>query len=132
MIIVFTISSSIGSRSIIILSCYYYYYHYYYYYYDPFYSKPPLCFSPRWSCNKLQLDPSLVLLRALPCRTNRELTALRHPVPVLSRGIWLENPMGNHKVVHQFGIAKLVNIISISLWFMVDISILIWFMNQQT
>eukprot|EP00913_Durusdinium_trenchii_P001408 g1303.t1 len=29
-----------------------------------------------WSCNKLQLDPSLALLRALPFRSNRELTEL--------------------------------------------------------
>ena len=35
------------------------------------------------------------------------------------------------KVVPQFGIAKLVQITPISLWFIIDISILfLWFINQ--
>ena len=44
--------------------------------------------------------------------------------------------VGRYKVVPQFGIAKLVNITSMSPWFMVDISILFytyyWFVNQPT
>lgn len=47
-----------------------------------------------WSCNKLQLDPGLPLLRALPCRTNRELTELRPRG--LSYVLWVYGLLGHN------------------------------------
>ncbi|CAK9064063.1 unnamed protein product [Durusdinium trenchii] len=47
-----------------------------------------------WSCNKLQLDPSLALLRALPFRSNRELTELRPRG--LSYVLWVYGLLGHN------------------------------------